>query len=153
MEPITLDDIPVMIMVVGRDHIIGYCNAHSFDVFGYKPEELVGQNIDLLVPEEFKPKHHGQIEDFYKAPVTRPLGIGRDLHGRCKDGTPKRVEISLTFIMVQDQPCVLTIVVDVNIRKFLETLAAVTEVMKKTKEEALEVIEELTPELTPPAES
>ena len=142
MEELTLDDIPVAIMVVDRGHIIKYTNTKIAGIFGYEPSELIGKDIDILVPEDFKAKHHHQIEEFYGNPVTRPLGIGRDLCGLCKDGTLKRIEISLTPIVIRGEECTLVTVIDVNIRKFLENVHVITELMKKTTQSTLDVLDE-----------
>lgn len=72
-------------------------NRRAVETFGYTRRELVGAQIELLLPES-KRAAHGRLRDQYmEHPQTRPMGIGMDLAGRRKDGTEFPVEIGLSY--------------------------------------------------------
>jgi PAS domain S-box-containing protein len=65
-------------------------------MFGYTREELVGQPMEMLLPESERGRHGELRADYLKSPQPRPMGAGRDLHGRRRDGSILPVEISLS---------------------------------------------------------
>src|SRR6185436_15190262 len=71
-------------------------NPSACRMFGYQPHELVGQQIEILIPFEFR-KHHVKLRDaFYSDPKNRVMGHGRDLYGVKKNGESFPVEVSLS---------------------------------------------------------
>jgi PAS domain S-box-containing protein len=65
-------------------------------LFGYDRTELVGTQVEMLVPERFRKRHPDFRRASFQDPKARPMGAGRDLFGRRKDGTEVPVEIGLT---------------------------------------------------------
>jgi PAS domain S-box-containing protein len=108
-----------MVMSDGDGHIV-MVNAHAETLFGYSRDELVGQQIELLVPERFKPGHPSYRETYVGQPQARPMGAGRDLFARRKDGTEVPVEIGLSPIETSDGIMTLAAVVDISGRKQAE---------------------------------
>jgi PAS domain S-box-containing protein len=95
-------------------------NAQTERLFGYPREELIGQSVEILMPERFR-GHHPQLRVTYLAdPQTRPMGAGRDLFGLRKDGREFPVEIGLNPIETDDGIMVLSTIVDLSARKRLE---------------------------------
>ncbi len=92
-------------------------NEQLTKLFGYAREELVGQSVDLLVPERFQTEHAAQRNRFHQAPSARMMGQGRELFGRRKDGTEFPLEIGLSHIPGPKGILVLASVVDVTTRK------------------------------------
>jgi PAS domain S-box-containing protein len=85
------------LIVVDLKGQIAEANPVAERLFGYSGAELVGQPIDLLLPVELRELHAQHVQDYLRAPRTRPMGRGLSLAGRRKDGTEFPVEIGLTY--------------------------------------------------------
>jgi PAS domain S-box-containing protein len=109
--------------VVGTDGTIVLVNHELERQFGYPREELIGQPVDILLPDALRPAHSEHRQRFQEAPVARPMGTGLDLYGRRRDGTEFPVEISLNPIQGTDGPFVLASVIDMTARRELEKAA------------------------------
>jgi PAS domain S-box-containing protein len=95
-------------------------NAETERLFGYRREELVGQLVDILVPERFRGMHPQHREGYTEHPRTRSMGEGRDLYGLRKDHTEFPVEISLSPIETPDGMLISSAIRDVTARKKAE---------------------------------
>jgi PAS domain S-box-containing protein len=84
------------ITITDRDGRIVEANPTACRLFGYSSAELIGESIDILLPESFRGRHAGLRADYDRQPHARPMGIGMDLVGRRKDGSEFPVEISLS---------------------------------------------------------
>lgn len=111
---------PSGIVVVDADGRIKLANAQVEKLFGYAREELIGEPVEMLVPERLRAAHAGFREAFSRTPETRPMGAGRDLYGRRKDGTEFPIEIGLNAIKGKGPPVVLATIVDITERKRIE---------------------------------
>jgi PAS domain S-box-containing protein len=96
-------------------------NAHAEKLFGYGRDELVGQEIEVLVPRRFRGTHPGFREAYSGRPSARPMGAGRDLFALRKDGTEVPVEIGLSPIKSDEGLLFLGAVVDITERKRAES--------------------------------
>jgi|ADGO01.1.fsa_nt_gi PAS domain S-box len=85
-----------IILTNGEGKIV-LMNPASKRIFGYDTDELIGQSIEVLIPERFQHHHSELRENFYRQPQNRVMGHGRDLFARRKDGTDFPVEVSLGF--------------------------------------------------------
>src|SRR5262249_19063781 len=83
-----------MIMIDPRGRIV-LTNGRLEKLFGYDRAELMGKSIEVLVPERLHQDHSRYRDAFFGNPQIRPMGAGRDLYGRRKDGTEVAVEIDL----------------------------------------------------------
>lgn len=108
-----------IVIVDGRGRIV-LVNAQTETFFGYSRDDLLGQPVELLVPERFR-DGHGAHRDRYGADArTRPMGSGLDLAGRRKDGSEFPIEISLSPLKVDEGVLVISIIRDVTERKRAE---------------------------------
>ncbi len=91
-----LEVAPDAVVMVDSAGTIMLVNLQTEQLFGYTREELLGQPVELLVPERFRAAHTGHRHFYAEAPRTRPMGIGLNLYGLRKDGCEFPVEISLS---------------------------------------------------------
>jgi PAS domain S-box-containing protein len=104
----------VMVDTSGRIVLV---NREVERMFGYDRAELLGQSIEMLVPERFRGNHPMFRAGFFGNPQTRAMGAGRDLFGVRKDGTELPVEIGLNPIETEEGLFVLSSIVDISARK------------------------------------
>jgi PAS domain S-box-containing protein len=95
-------------------------NAQAMEMFGYTRQELLGQKIEVLVPDRYRPHHGGHRDSFAQNPKVRRMGAGLDLFGRRRDGTEFPVEISLSPVSVGNNTLVLSAIRDITDRKEIE---------------------------------
>jgi PAS domain S-box-containing protein len=91
-----LEAAPDAIIEVDQEGHIVLLNGVTEKTFGYSRDELLGQSVDMLLPDQLRGAHAGHRARFEADPVTRSMGMGMVLHGRRKDGSSVPVEISLS---------------------------------------------------------
>jgi PAS domain S-box-containing protein len=107
----------VMIDQAGRMVLV---NSQTEKMFGYTRDELLGQPVEMLVPERFRKQHAQYRSGFFANPKARAMGMGRDLFGQRKDGSKFPVEIGLNPIETADGCFVLSAIVDITQRQQAE---------------------------------
>ena len=105
-----------MIMVDERG-LVTLLNAQTENLFGYSRAELLGQPVEMLVPERYRGHHPDHRKSFSQHPSTRAMGAGRDLFGRRKDGSEVPIEIGLNPISTDEGEFVLASIIDITERK------------------------------------
>ena len=111
---------PNAMVMIDRAGKIVMVNTQAERVFGYSRAELVGQPVEMLVPERFRSHHPELRKTFFADPQPRPMGAGRDLYGLKKDGSEFPVEIGLNPIETDEGTMVLSAIVDITERKAAE---------------------------------
>ena len=115
-----LDAVPDAMVAVERDGTIVQVNAQAMEMFGYTRQELLGQKIEVLVPERYRPQHGGYRVGFAQNPKVRRMGAGLELFGRRRDSTEFPVEISLSPVSIGSNTLVLSAIRDITDRKEIE---------------------------------
>lgn len=112
-----LESAPDAIVSTDRDGVIVLVNAQAEKYFGYTRDELVGQPVELLVPDSVRGRH-GEYRTTYQAhPHQRPMGAGLDLHARRRDGSEFPVEISLSPLETDEGMLITATIRDITARK------------------------------------
>jgi len=104
------------IVISNRKGIIININSITTKLFGYKQIELIGKHIDFLVPDELKTTNHELYKNFYKSKEPVSLGEEMNLYAQHKNGSKFNVSISLSSIVVDDQPLVMALISDITDR-------------------------------------
>src|SRR5262249_29499223 len=112
-------------------------NSQSEKYFGYRREELLGQPVEILVPERFGSKHVGHRAGYWASPAARSMGTGRELYGRRKDGSEFPGEIGLSPIQTREGRLVLSAILDITERKRAEEALRESEQRWRSLTEAL----------------
>jgi PAS domain S-box len=115
-----LEAMPDAIVMAESGGRILFANSHAERVFRYSRSELVGQSVDILLPERFRTAHAGHGNGFFAQQRTRTMGANPELYGRRKDGEEFSVEISLSPIVMDEGTMIIGVVRDITARRRAE---------------------------------
>ena len=118
-----LESAPDAMVIADRDGKIQMVNAQTERIFGYKREEILGREVEILIPERFHSNHTRHRLGYIEHPTTRSMGTGMELFGKRKDGSEFPVEISLSPMKLIDEVGILVI-------------SAIRDITKQKKEES-----------------
>ncbi len=140
------------IIVVNEMQEIVATNGSSNDIFGYQEEELLGQRLDVLIPQRYHHNHKGHVENFAKHSEKRKMARGRDLYGIRKDGKEFPLEVGLNPFVIYGTRYIMALVIDITERKekehqIKELNVQLEKKIEKRTEELRQTIEELQEEV------
>ena len=132
-----LETLPDATIAVDRDGTMVQVNAQAQALFGYDRDELIGQKVEMLVPENYRRQHHHHRENFAQTPKTRRMGADLDLYGRRRNGSEFPVEVSLSPVSTENGTFVLSAIRDISDRKRIaeELRRANEELHRRTAEQ------------------
>lgn len=116
---------------------IALVNAHAEHIFGYDQLELVGKKVEILLSEAVRGRHVDHRKSYTVHPEVRPMGIGRDLTARRKDGSEFPVEVSLSYFHSDDGLFVIAFLQDITLRRVKD------ETLRNQKEELEKIAAEI----------
>lgn len=108
------------IVITDKHGVITAINPYALEEFGYRPNELTGQKVEILVPMRYHAKHSQHHAVYQEKPASRRMGVGLDLVARRKDGTEIDVEISLSNYQVNGDKFVIAFINNISLRKIAE---------------------------------
>lgn len=133
---LVVESAPNAMLLTNDAGIIILINSQTERLFGYSRNELIGQPVEILVPERVRGAHPSDRASFFADPQARPMGAGRDLYGVHKDGHEIPVEIGLNPMATEEGTFVLASIIDITERKRAEATIA---------RQAQEILEVATP--------
>jgi two-component system, cell cycle sensor histidine kinase and response regulator CckA len=115
-----LDSAPDGVVIVDATGLIRLVNRHAESMFGYPSRELLGQSVEVLVPDRKRSPHAEHRNRCFRDGTSRRIGSGLELAGRRKDGSEFPVDISLTSLQTDDGPVVSAVVCDLSERQVFD---------------------------------
>ena len=119
-----VESAPNGMLMIDPQGTITMVNKQVETMFGYSREEMLGQPVEMLIPERFRPNHPSHRTGYFSAPTSRAMGVGRELYGLRKDGTEFPVELGLNPIDTSKGQLALASIVDISLRKKTENALA-----------------------------
>jgi two-component system sensor kinase FixL len=121
---LVVDTAPTAMIMANKEGRMTLINKRVETLFGYNRNELIGQPVEMLIPERFRPHHAEYRHGYFCDAKARPMGAGRELFGQCKDGSEVPIEIGLNPVRTSEGLCVLASIIDISERKAAELEAA-----------------------------
>jgi len=125
---------PAALIMTNTKGVIELVNKSSYDLFGYGEQDtLLGNDIEMLIPDRFKQQHRQNRRSYHQSPVKRPMGKETELFALKKDGCEFPVEVGLNPIELEGETKVIASVIDITEqKKQIEILSNYAEQLKKS---------------------
>lgn len=115
-----VDSAPYSIFGIGQDGTINFANIEASSLVGYSNTELIGKNVDELLPTRFRKSHFTHRHEYGENPYIRQFGTGINLFAQHKDGREIPVDIKLSYYRIEDSLHIIVFMQDISERKKAE---------------------------------
>jgi PAS domain S-box-containing protein len=112
------------IITIDDRGIVQSLNRAGETIFGYTADEVVGQNVNLLMPEPYHSEHDGYLQNYHATGIPRIIGNGREVEGLRKDGTVFPMDLAVSRSAHHGQPLFIGLVRDITERKRVDQMKA-----------------------------
>ena len=108
------------IVIASEFGVINMVNARLVSLFGYSRTEILGQSVEMLIPEQLIEPHVQHRKHFVQHPQNRPMGTNLNLVGRRKNGTEFPIDLSLSYVRTRQGIVIMAFIADVTQRRQIE---------------------------------
>lgn len=108
------------LITIDEHGIVQSFNPAAEAIFGYTTVEVIGNNIRMLMPEPYRSEHDGYLQNFHNTGIKKIIGIGREVTGRCKDGTTFPMDLSVAKLSVDNNVLFVGLIRNITERKEAE---------------------------------
>ena len=105
------------VIIIDAKGIIDAFNPAAEDIFGFSEEEMLGKNVKNLMPEPYRSGHDGYLNNYLKTGEKKIIGIGREVSGRCKDGSVFPMDLAVSPMEISGKPMFVGLVRNITERK------------------------------------
>ena len=112
------------IITIDERGIVESLNPAASRIFGYPSEEVIGQNVNMLMPSPYRDHHDGYLANYLRTGQAKIIGIGREMIGQRKDGSLFPMELSVGEVRLGDRRLFTELVRDISERRHLEQAVA-----------------------------
>jgi PAS domain S-box-containing protein len=109
-----LESVPDAVVAVSRTGAIVLVNREAERVFGYERDQLLGEPVEMLVPDRFRDQYLERRKEYFEEPTTRELGSGLEFHGLRQDGSEFPVDIAVSPIGADESATAIVVVHDLS---------------------------------------
>lgn len=118
-----LDTAVESIITIDERGVIEDFNPAAEQLFGYRAEEMIGRNVNVLMPSPYREEHDGYLEAYLKTGLRKIIGIGREVEAQKRDGSVFPIELSVSELQVSGRTMFTGIIRDITERKAHEKAA------------------------------
>ena len=117
-----LDTVIDGIVTIDEKGAVESFNPAAMRIFGFSPDEVIGQNVKMLMPEPYKSGHDGYLDNYITTGTAKIIGVGREVVGQRKDGSTFPMELAVDAMEVEGRRMFTGIVRDITDRKQAEQM-------------------------------
>jgi PAS domain S-box-containing protein len=117
-----LDNVLDGIITIGERGTVESFNKSAEKIFLYSADEVIGHNVNMLMPEPYQSEHDGYLRNFMTSGEKKIIGIGREVVGRRKDGTTFPMDLAVSEMQLSGRKMFTGIVRDITERKQMERM-------------------------------
>jgi len=110
------------VITIDDNGIVSSFNTGAVKIFGYRPDEVIGNNVKMLMPEPYQSEHDGYLENYHATGEKKIIGIGREVEGKRKNGSKFPMELAVSAIMIDDKKLFTGLVRDITDRKQMDIM-------------------------------